>query len=189
MKWFVAFTIVLLWCAGVQDGAAGIVQSSVEYAHGVYTARLEGRMAAAPAAVYRQVTDHNHLYLLNDDILESVLLTPPGAQVKKRRVILHICILFFCRDMKFVESLQENGKDKLIATVVPQESDFRSGQTVWQVTPAGVAQSRLYVHSTFTPAFRVPPLIGPWLIKKKMEQEISVMITRLEYHAGKTHRQ
>jgi len=31
---------------------------------------------------------------------------------------------------------------------------------------------------------KVPPVIGPWLIKKKMEQELSVMITRLERHAG-----
>lgn len=141
-------------------------------------------MAAAPAEVYRLVTDHNHLYLLNDDVLESVLLTPPDAPVKKRRVILHVCILFFCRDMKLVETLQENGKDKLIAAVDPQESDFRSGQTVWQVTAEGAALSRLQFHTIFQPSFRVPPVIGPWLIRKKMEQELSVMITRLEHHAG-----
>lgn len=141
-------------------------------------------MAATPAEVYRLVTDHNHLNLLNDDVMESVLLTPPDAPVKKRRVVLHICILFFCRDMILVESLQENGKDKLIATVVPEESDFRSGMTVWQVAPVGKTQSRLQFHSTFQPVFRVPPVIGPWLIKKKMEQALSVMITRLEHHAG-----
>ena len=141
-------------------------------------------MSVAPAEVYRRVTDHNHLYLLNDDVMESVLLTPLGAPVKKRRVILHVCILLFCRDMKLVESLQENGKDKLIATVVPEESDFRSGKTVWQVTPVGVAQSRLDLHSTFRPGFRVPPVIGPWLIKKKMKQGLSVIITRLESYAS-----
>ena len=87
--------------------------------------------------------------------------------------------------MKLVESLEENGKNELIATVVPAESDFRSGRTVWQIMPAGVAQSRLQLRSTFRPGFWVPPVIGPWLIKMKMEQELSVMITRLEHYAGK----
>ena len=182
MQWFATFTFILLWCAGA--GAAAIQQSSVVYSRGVYTARLEGLVATAPAEVYRLVTDHDHLYLLNDDVLESVLLTPPDAPVKKRRVTLHVCILFFCRDMQVVESLEENGKDKLIAAVVPQESDFRAGKTVWQVTPEGETHSRLHLHSTFRPGFQVPPVIGPWLIKKKMEQELSMMITRLERHAG-----
>ena len=133
------------------------------------------------------VTDHDHLFLLNDIVLESTLLTRPDAPVKKRRVVMHICILFFCRNMKLVESLQEIGGNELIATVVPAESDFRSGKTEWRIMPAGAAQSRLQLHSTFQPGFWVPPVIGPWLIRKKMEQEISVMMQRLEQYAGPAH--
>lgn len=184
MKWFVAFICVLLWCAHPEVKAGEIQQATVDFVHDAYTVAFDGQISAAPSEVYRLVTDHNHLYLLNDDVLESMLLTPPDAPDKKRRVVLHVCILFFCRDMKFVESLEENGKDELIATVVPAESDFRSGRTVWQITAMGAAQSRLQLHSTFRPAFWVPPVIGPWLIRRKMEQELSVMITRLEQYAG-----
>jgi hypothetical protein len=177
----------LLWCANPEIKAGEIQQATVDFAHGVYTVEFDGQLSAVPSEVYRLVTAHNHLYLLNDDVLESVLLTPPDAPVKKRRVVLHICILFFCRDMKLVESLEENGKDELVATVVPAESDFSSGRTLWQITPVGATQSRLQLRSTFSPAFWVPPVIGPWLIKRKMEQELSVMIARLEHYAGTAH--
>lgn len=185
MKWLLAVAAVLLLCV-VQVVAAGEIQhASVKFSRGAYTVDFDGLIAAGPAEVYRLVTDHDHLRLLNDDVLESILLTLPDAPEKKRRVILHICILFFCHDMKIVESLQENGKDELIATVVPGESDFKQGHTVWRIMSGDAGRSRLQLHSTFTPAFWVPPVIGPWLVRKKMEQELSVMMVRLEAYAGK----
>ncbi|MGH8119395.1 MAG: SRPBCC family protein [Gammaproteobacteria bacterium] len=150
----------------------------------MYTVKFDGRLAAAPADVYRLVTDHDHLYLLNDIVLESRLLTRPDAPEQQRRVVLHICILFFCRNMKVVESLLENGSDELVATIVPAVSDFKTGRTVWRITPAGTALSRIQMDSTFQPGFWVPPVIGPLLIRKKMEHEMSVMIMRLEHYAG-----
>jgi hypothetical protein len=184
LKWVTFFAIVIFWCAFSEVRAGEIQHASVDFAHGEYSVEFDGQVSAVPAEVYRLVTDHNHLDLLNDDVLESVLLTPPTALIKKRRVVLHICILFFCRDMKLVELLKENGNNILVATVVPAESDFDYGRTIWQVTPAGTMHSQLQLRSTFRPAFWVPPVIGPWLIKIKMEQELSVMITRLEHYAG-----
>ena len=185
MKRFTAFAVFLLWCANPEVKAGEIQQSTVDFVRGAYTVEFDGLVSAVPSEVYRLVTDHNHLYLLNDIVLESVLLTRPSAPVKKRRVIMHVCILFFCRDMKLVEFLQENGRSELIATVDPADSDFVAGRTVWQIIPAGVAQTRLQLHSIFRPGFWVPPVIGPWLVRKKMEQELSVMILRLEHYAGK----
>jgi len=187
LKWLFIFAAVILWCAFSETRAGEIQHATVDYAHGKYTVEFDGQVSAVSSEVYRLVTDHNHLNLLNDDVLESVLLTPPTALVKKRRVVLHICILFFCRDMKLVESLKENGNNMLVATVIPAESDFGYGRTIWQVSPAGPGQSQLQLRSTFHPDFWVPPVIGPWLIKIKMEQELSVMITRLERYAGTAH--
>ena len=165
--------------------AAGEVEkSAVDYNRGVYTVEFAGRVTAGAADVYRLVTDHDHLYLLNDMILESRLLPRTGAPEQQRLVVLHVCILFFCRNMKVVESLREGGSGELIAVVVPVASDFESGRTVWRVTPEGASHSRFRMHSMFRPGFWVPPVIGPLLIRKKMEQELSVMMTRLEQYAG-----
>jgi len=184
--WRITITIGFLFLVIVSATAGEIQKSVIDYVHGEYTVEFDGQVAAAPAEVYRLVTDHDHLYLLNNIVLESKLLTRPDAPEQQRRVVLHVCILFFCRNMKLVESLQGNGSDELVATVVPAVSDFKTGKTIWRVTPAGVAQSRLRLQSTFRPRFWVPPVIGPLLIRKKMEHELSVMITRLEQYAGTT---
>lgn len=183
MKWRTTLAVFILWYAGSLGEAGEIQQSTVKYADGVYTVEFDGLLSAAPGEVYRLMTDHDHLYLLNDIVLDSRLLTGPDAPLQKRRVVLHVCILFFCRDMKLVESLHKTGEREFVAMVIPAESDFSSGRTVWQVMPAGAARSHFRLHSTFRPAFWVPPVIGPWLIRKKMEHELSVMMIRLEHYA------
>jgi len=182
-----AFAAVLLWWANPEAIAGEIQQASVDFVRGTYTVEIDGLVSAVSSEVYRLVTDHDQLYLLNNIVLESRLLTRPGDPVQMRRVVLHVCILFFCRNMKLVESLQDNGSEELIATVVPAASDFKTGRTVWRVTPAGTAQSHFQMQSTFRPGFWVPPVIGPLLIRKKMEHELSVMMTRLEQYAGTVH--
>ena len=162
---------------------AEILQARVDHHHGIYTVDFEGRVAAPPSTVYRLLTDHDRLSQLNSIVLESVLLPATNNSWKKRRVVLHVCILFFCRNMRLIEIIHENGEDEVVALVDPAGSDFRSGETVWRIAPAPAGYSRLHLRSTFEPVFRVPPVIGPWLIRHKIRKEMAVMMDRMELYA------
>jgi hypothetical protein len=83
-----------------------------------------------------------------------------------------------------VEDIRENGSDMVVATVNPARSDFSSGRSEWKILPAGAGQTRIVLRRTLEPSFWVPPLIGPWVIKNKMVQELSVMLERLEQYAN-----
>jgi Polyketide cyclase / dehydrase and lipid transport. len=176
----------LLLIAFLPVAAGEIQHASVMYERGVYTVDFVAQVTAGQPEIYRLITDHDHLHRLNGNILESALIDTPDETLKRRRVVMHVCILFFCRDVRLVEKLRENGVDEVIATVVPSQSDFRTGKTLWQVMPVTADKTRLRLQSKFQTVFWVPPVIGPWLIRKKIVQEMSQMINRLEQYAGGT---
>jgi hypothetical protein len=58
------------------------------------------------------------------------------------------------------------------AVILPEFSDFRSGLARWQLTARGAA-TQLEFSNSFEPDFWVPPVIGPWLIKRKLVWEVT----------------
>lgn len=61
----------------------------------------------------------------------------------------------------------------LRSRLMPQGSDFKAGQGLWRVAPcpAPARSSCVDVRIRMVPAFWVPPLIGPWLIREKMREQ------------------
>ena len=172
----------LSWGLSIQVGAGEITQASVRYDKGVYAIEFDVTISAPPSRVYRLLTDYDHLHDLVDAIVASAVIADQGA-LQKTRLLMHNCILFFCRDTVLVEEVQGNGQDRIRAGVVPVESDFRSGESLWTILPAAAGQTRVSLRRQLEPDFWVPPVIGPWLVKKQMVQELTVMLERLEQFA------
>ncbi len=136
-------------------------------------------IAAGQPAVWSIVTDYDHLDRLNEIFAESDTLLREGPVIK-RRILIKACILFFCIEAKLVEDVEESG-DKLILAVVDfTQSDFHSGTSHWQVLPEGKNQTRILLQSKIEPAFWIPPIIGPILIKHKLHSAARQTIKNLE---------
>ena len=67
----------------------------------------------------------------------------------------------------------------ITAVVVPKLSDFQHGYArvnIWQ-EPTG---TRVLIRSEVRPDFWIPPIIGPWLIKRKLRSEALETVQNLE---------
>ena len=167
---------------------AGEIQSaSVTHQDGVYTVTFDALVFAPQVQVYRLMTDYAHLHELSDSIVESGIIQSVSRLQHQTRLLLHTCILFFCQEMELTEDINTNGRDQIDARVIPEQSDFKSGTSHWLITPVNEG-ARLALNRQLEPDFWIPPVIGPWLIKKNMLQELSVLIERLEYYAGQDAR-
>ena len=129
----------------------------------------------APArAVFRALQDYAAMARYNPD-LRSVRVEPTTTPHRVRLfTAVHTCVLIFCKTMRqeqIMTSTATASGGMLHAQLVA--GDFKGGYGVWTVRPCPAARavSCLSVRIELLPAFWVPPVIGPWMIRRKMDEE------------------
>jgi len=131
---------------------------------------------APPPAVFRALQDYDDLARNNPDLR--------SARVERTRVpgrvrlftTIHTCVLIFCKTMhqeQIMTATASADGGALDAELVPGGGDFKSGHGLWIVKPCPTARamSCVDIQIELVPAFWVPPVIGPWVIRAKMNEE------------------
>jgi hypothetical protein len=169
--------LLLLWT--LPAAAGQVSRAEVTHDAGTYRLLLDVELDADLAPVYTIATDFDRLYRISPTVTESARLPPPGPGLERRLMVIRTCILFFCMKARLVEDAELVGHT-IVTTVVPEQSDFRSGRTVWTMSSRGAGLSRIVLDCEVVPSFWIPPVIGPWVIKRKMLEEGRETILRIE---------
>lgn len=163
---------------------AGEIQNvSVSHKNGVYILDLDIVVASRFEPVYALVTDYERLKRISEVLVETSLLSEAGAEIKRRRLVTRICILFFCFKATMVEDVWED-ESSIITKIIPEQSDYEYGKTEWHIDVVDDEHSRIHLFSELKPDFWIPPFIGPFLMKQKMMSEAKKTINRIEELAG-----
>ncbi len=174
----VAGVIVLLFA--LTTVSAGEIESVEVVEHeGVYTLDLSVTLSASFQAVYEILIDHEQLHRISEVLVDTKFISEPGSPAKRRRLVTETCILFFCFAAVMVEDVRIT-EDRISTRIIPMLSDYRKGETIWQVESNGPDSSRIKLHVELEPAFWIPPVIGPYVMKKKMESEARKTIHNIE---------
>ncbi len=72
--------------------------------------------------------------------------------------------------------------DELLATIIPEHSDFSYGRVRWKLTPYGDGTLLRYQSET-EPKFWVPGLFGNALVARSLGRTVEQMIQRVEDRA------
>ncbi len=169
-------SLVLLWPSVAAAGT--IVASGVQHAGDRYTLFVTAHIEAPPRTVWRTITDYPRLAAINPAFETSEVLRQ-DAKSARVRTRIRVCILVFCKSVVQVQDLHYPQPLDIEATMVPGAGDFRAGMATWALSPAG-SGTRLQFREWFVPDFWVPPLIGPWLIRRKLVQEVEVTMAHIE---------
>lgn len=131
----------------------------------------------APApAVFRALQDYSSMAHNNPD-LRAVRIEPTSAPNRVRLFMtVHTCVLIFCKTMHQAQIMTATASadgGTLDAELLPHGGAFKRGHGRWAVKPCPrtPALSCLDVSIELVPAFWVPPVIGPWVISRKMYSE------------------
>jgi hypothetical protein len=151
--------------------AGKIIESSVTLDDGVYTINALALIDAPPATVFHIITDYEHLSSVNQSIRESRIIETYSPLRHRVRTVIRACILFFCRSVLQVQDIEQVGESRLVADIVPALSDFRQGRAEWELAGSGGGTSMQFT-AQLEPAFWVPPIIGPWLFRHKIINEL-----------------
>ena len=125
---------------------------------GVYRIELVERVDAPVEDVAAVLTDYAGYLGLDPRIRASDVLPSEDEGVELVRTVVRVCAGFFCRNVERVERV-ERRDGELLATVIPEQSELKSGltRTTWQAD--NEATSVTY-QVEFVPDFWVPSAIG-----------------------------
>jgi hypothetical protein len=63
--------------------------------------------------------------------------------------------------------------------MVPEQGDFTSGWEHWRIL-AEQGKTRIHYNAEIVPGFRLPPLIGPSILKGKLRKTLIGTVKKLE---------
>ena len=170
-----------LWAVPVES--ATFRDLAVSRDQEAFEVRFEAVVAAPANRVFAILTDFDRLQRLNPAIVESRRLVPTPGNPVRVRTVLEGCVAFFCRRMRRVEVVRTSDQRLIRTRILPEDSDFRSGHSRWELA-AVTDGTRLRYRASLVPDFWVPPVIGPWAIKRTLRRGLRTLVRRLERLAG-----
>jgi hypothetical protein len=172
--------------AGVLAGAAPAANAAtiddltVRKVGDRYLIALRAQLEVPAGAAYALFANLANLPAINSDVRQIRITHHPGGPVELYTEI-RACVLWYCRSihesqrMTFIRNANGGEVD---ATVIP-EGDLRFGRAHWRFRGSG-GRTELQVSAELEPAFGVPPLIGPWVVKHWLRVETEQSSVNIE---------
>jgi ribosome-associated toxin RatA of RatAB toxin-antitoxin module len=173
---------LLLACALPAFAQARNLDVRVERVHtdagGVYEVNARGEVAAAPAAVWRILTDYDRMDEFVPDLRSAKVLSRSGDEATIEQVGV-ARMLFFSRDIRLVVQAREQPITQIDISLV--DGDMRVYRCTWQLVPvAQTGGTRVLYSGTLAPKFYVPGMIGSNLIRGDIEKMMAAVLQRLD---------
>ena len=173
--------VLILCCVFVSAvGAAAILQSvEVKYEGKRYQLVSESQLSAPIEAVFDVLVDYDQFEKISSIYEDSGYMdsSPDGDTLAY--TIIRGCVLFFCKSFRRIERLELNPPVFIRAIVLPEQSDFRYSVSEWKLESRDGGTFVMF-SLEMEPDFWIPPVIGPWVIKKRLEQDARPALDRIE---------
>ena len=180
-KWGIAVAAgVLLGILGGSIGIAAQIDAiTVTTRDDGYQIVFDAVIDAPAPQVYKVLSDFARMGKISPDITAVSVDVAPTGRGERVRSVIESCVLFLCRQIVQVEDVVELDTNTIVADIVPGAGDFKSGSTLWHLTNEG-SRTRLHYEATRVADFWIPPLIGPWAVKRTMSEQLEFSIMAIE---------
>ena len=176
--------LLLCGATAVETRAADLLMLQISESEQRYRIEASFLVDASLAEVHALLTDYEQLPKLSPSILESeVIKAPEPTQANARvRTRIRACVLIHCQTLQRVEDVRVSPR-RLVAVIVPEQSDFAAGRTEWLLTPLQDSV-RVDYRAQLEPGFQLFPLVGPPLMKAGLERELRTFLGQLQARAA-----
>jgi hypothetical protein len=161
--------------------AATIDSLDVERQRGRYSLEAYARLDATPESIYAVLTDFddNAYARISRVYKESRYLEPAADGTPLVYTRMEGCVLWHCLTLERTERLETEAPYRIKSVALPDGSNFKHASSEWQLEPDGDG-TRMFYALEMEPDFFVPPLIGPWYLKRTLSQGGLRAVTRIE---------
>ncbi len=137
----------------------------------VYDAPLE--------SMFHVLSDYDNFERVSSVFTESAYIEPAPDGTPRAYTRLEGCVLFFCRTIERIDRLTIDRHRRIVAVSEPEPADFAFSRSEWRFERDG---ERTVVHyrAELEPGFWMPPLIGPYFMKRRLTKGAVDAIDRVE---------
>jgi len=169
--------------------AATVRNIRVDVVDGSYVLRSEAWFDADIEDLFETLLDWDLATEYSSVVVESRNLPPddegrPGYYSRIRG-----CILFFCRSFERFGTVSNEPYRLIVASADPARSDFHVSEEHWRFRREDDGTVIVY-DLVLKPKFWVPPVIGPYAVKRKLVTGSEASLNRIEAvakrNSGKT---
>jgi hypothetical protein len=177
-RWSRLFLLLLLLPAQ-HAVTADLREISVELIDKRYHLTSKAWFAASRRDMYRVLTDYDLFVQFSSAFVET--RNVPDDEEGRPQFFTRVegCILLFCKTVVRQGYLLLKPHREIVAIAAPEASDFSYSRERWRLEPSGHG-TLLYYDFEMEPAFWVPPVIGPFVIKRKLKSDGAEAIDRIE---------
>ena len=145
----------------------------------MYSLHAETVLDASPEAIFDVLLDYERFGRISSVYKDFGYLDPlsDGTPVVFTR--MEGCLLFYCKSMMRVERLEAESPGHIRTVTMPDRSDFKRSTSEWSLEPEASGTRMIYTLE-MEPDFFVPPVIGPWYIKRTLKRGGGDAIDRIE---------
>ena len=176
--------VLLLVLVGVSSAMAlDIDDIGVTKKGRTYKVQITFDVAAPVDRVMAVLTDYRYPDRLNPEVTKREVISRQKG-ITRVRTEFNSCVFLFCKDIVLTQDVTVVA-GTIEATIVPDESDFRSGYLRWLVSSSDNGGSHIGFEAVMEPDFFIPPLIGGFFVRKRLRQEILATAENLETEAAR----
>lgn len=179
MRALIVFGALLLFAdVGV---AAELRSVTLDKRDGIYYATSEVWLDAPRDSLFEVLSDWDISTRFSSLIVASKNLPPgddgrPGFYMQNKG-----CVLFFCQTVERTGFVDLQPKQLIRAEADPEQSDFDISEERWTLNEEAQGTQILY-ELTMKPKFWIPPIIGPYAIKRKIRNDGLEALERIEVY-------
>ena len=152
---------------------------TLEKRDGIFFATSEVWIDAPRPHVYEVLADWNHAGNFSSAIVESRNIDRdeqgrPGFYIMNKG-----CVLFYCVTVERQGYVERSPQGLVRAVADAEKSDFHISDERWYIDPENQG-TRVRYEMEMKPKFWIPPVIGPYMIKRKIGRKGFEVLERIE---------
>ena len=171
-----AFVLLL---AATLASPAELREITVELENDHYYLKSEVWLAASKEDLYRVLTDYDLYVRISSGFVESYNVKAESDGKPRFYTRMQGCVLVFCKSFERYGYLILEPQSNIVAVVDPEVSDFEYSRESWELISEGDGTLMIY-NFEMDPGFWVPPVIGPYYIKRTLKRGGEDAIQRIE---------
>lgn len=171
--------VLITFSAFAVVSAAVLQNVDVTYQGGRYELVLQGQLSAPREAIFDILTDYDRFGRISRTYTEYGFMDPTSDGTPVVYTTMKGCVLFFCKSLHRVELLETKEPAFIRTVALPEQSDFRYAVSQWDLEPRD-GGTQLTYRLEVEPDFWVPPVIGPWVLKRRLESGGRRGVNRIE---------